>query len=134
MIGGHNTIESLKEACSEPGWDGYDGIPLSEEVIARARAIEPYIPKDEKWELFAGPDGSLQYEDQYDDDKFFIEVYPDKYYIEELDTGAEITFNFPETVQTLLKMYEHRKARRKENVDTSTSPSINVGALYGFKF
>ena len=40
-----NTIESLRIACAEKGWDGYDAEPMPEIVFKRAEAIQPYIPK-----------------------------------------------------------------------------------------
>ena len=108
-----NTIESLRKVCSVKDWDGYDCDPISEKVFQMAEAIEKYLPLDETWDLFPGGDGSLQYEDRYDDDMFFVEIYPDGYYVEELDTHAVITFNYPETVKILFDMYKKRKAKRK---------------------
>ena len=76
-----NTIESLRIACAEKGWDGYDAEPMPEILFKRAEAIEPYIPKC--FELFPGADNSLQWEwNEYrkNDVWFIIEVYEDRYY------------------------------------------------------
>ena len=34
-----NTIESLRIACAEKGWDGYDAEPMPEIVFKRAETI-----------------------------------------------------------------------------------------------
>lgn len=72
-----NTLETIEKECSEPGWFyTYDNRPneaISAKVIQRAKLIRPYVPME--MELFAAPDGSVQWED----DRHTLEVYPDKY-------------------------------------------------------
>ena len=124
-----NTIESLRNACSVKDWNGYDADPIPEEVFQKAEAIEKYLPLDETWDLFPGGDGSLQYENRYDDDMFYVEIYPDGYYVEELDTHADISFNYPETVKILFDMYKKRKAKRK-NRDLMNALTNFAAKLY----
>lgn len=98
-----NTIESLRIACAEKGWDGYDAEPMPEIVFKRAETIQPYVPK--VFDLFPGADGSLQWEwhefrknGRWD----IIEVYPLHFYFNDNDDG-DIEFNTPEEIITYLK-------------------------------
>lgn len=72
-----NTLETIEKECSEPGWFyTYDNRPneaISAEVIQKARLIQPYVPME--MELFAAPNGSVQWEDSL----HTLEVYPDRY-------------------------------------------------------
>jgi hypothetical protein len=72
-----NTLETIEKECSEPGWFyTYDNRPneaISAEVIQRAKLIRPYVPME--MELFAAPDGSVQWEDN----RHTLEVYSDRY-------------------------------------------------------
>lgn len=72
-----NTLEAIEKECSEPGWFyTYDNRPneaISAEVIQRAKLIRPYVPME--MELFAAPDGSVQWEDAH----HTLEVYADKF-------------------------------------------------------
>lgn len=72
-----NTLESIRQQCSEKGWNGYDCPPISELVLSRAKQIEPHIPKD--FELFPAGDNSVQWESG--DDNICIEVYEDVVYV-----------------------------------------------------
>ena len=97
-----NTIESLRIACAEKGWDGYDSEPMPEIVFKRAEIIRPYIPKI--FELFPGADGSLQWEwneHRTNGHWVIIEVYPLKFYFTNNDEDKE--FNTPEEIITYLK-------------------------------
>lgn len=98
-----NTLESLRIACAEKGWDGYDAEPMPEIVFKRAETIQPYIPQF--FELFPGGDGSLQWEwnehrknGRWD----IIEVYPLKFYFTDND-DVEKEFNTPEEIIIYLK-------------------------------
>ncbi len=97
-----NTIESLRIACAEKGWDGYDSEPIPEIVFKRAEAIQPYIPK--YFELFPGGDGSLQWEwhefrknGRWD----IIDVYSLNFYF--TDNVVDKEFEKPEEIITFLK-------------------------------
>ena len=72
-----NTLETIEKECSEPGWfythDNRPNEAISAEVIQRAKRIRPYVPME--MELFAAPDGSVQWEDT----NHTLEVYADKY-------------------------------------------------------
>ena len=72
-----NTLETIEKECSEPGWFyTYDNRPneaISAKVIQRAKMIRPYVPME--MELFAAPDGSVQWEDNL----HTLEVYSDKF-------------------------------------------------------
>lgn len=73
-----NTLDTIKEQCSEKGWNGYDTcLPISELVLKRAKDIQPHIPRD--FELFPGGDNSVQWESK--DNNICIEVYEDVIYI-----------------------------------------------------
>jgi len=72
-----NTLESIKEHCSEKGWNGYNCSPISELVLSRAKQVEPFIPKD--FELFPAGDNSVQWESK--DGNVCIEIYEDVIYI-----------------------------------------------------
>jgi hypothetical protein len=98
-----NTIESLRKACSEKDWDGYDADPMPEIVFRRAEAIQPYIPQF--FELFPGGDGSLQWEwheHRKNGHWDIIEVYPLNYYFtDNYDVDKE--FKTPEEMINFLK-------------------------------
>lgn len=97
-----NTIESLRIACAEKGWDGYDAEPMPEIVFKRAEAIQPYIPKH--FDLFPGADGSLQWEwheHRKNGHWDIIEVYSLNFYF--TDNYVDKEFDTPEEIITFLK-------------------------------
>ncbi len=98
-----NTLESLRIACAEKDWNGYDAEPIPEIVFKRAETIRPYIPK--YFELFPCADGSLQWEwseHRKNDHWDLIEVYPLKFYFTD-NENIDKEFDTPEEIITYLK-------------------------------
>lgn len=84
-----NTVESIREACSKPNWDGYDAKPVPKKILDYARKLQEYDLLPERFEMFPCGDGSVQFEypdeDAEDFDIFeihdgrFVHSYKDGY-------------------------------------------------------
>ena len=71
-----NTVESIREACSKPDWDGYDAKVIPEKVLDYAEKLQSYNLLPEGFEMFPCADGSVQFEYPDKDDDFDIfEIY-----------------------------------------------------------
>lgn len=71
-----NTVDSIREACSEPGWDGYDAKPIPETILARAKELQDSECLPNGFEMFPCPDGSVQFEYPEEGENFNIfEIY-----------------------------------------------------------
>jgi len=69
----NNYQEKIKELTSlEIGWDGYNGVPVSQKLADIASNLLKELP-NENWQLVPGSDGSIQ-----------IEIHK-KYYSIEID-------------------------------------------------
>lgn len=101
-----NTLEAIEKECSEPGWFyTYDNRPneaISAEVIQRAKLIRPYVPME--MELFAAPDGSVQWEDAH----HTLEVYADGYKYDDEEVS------FPVAVKKLTELDYNQKEFKLE--------------------
>jgi len=56
-------LEELAQACATPGWDSYDGTPVSRATLQGAREFCDALP--EEWpapEISADPDGAISFE------------------------------------------------------------------------
>ncbi len=97
-----NTLDDIRNSCSEPGWDGYSGIPISESIIDRAHAILSLLPS--YYEVFPCSDGDIQIETP--DASIVIIVSQSTYLFCDTDTGNETEFNNPIDVNQLLQVYK----------------------------
>jgi hypothetical protein len=56
-------LEELAKACATPGWDSYDGTPVSRATLQGAREFSDALP--EEWpapDISADPDGAISFE------------------------------------------------------------------------
>lgn len=71
-----NTVESIREACSKPGWDGYDAKIIPEVILDYAEKLQSYDLLPSGFEMFPCADGSIQFEYPDTGDDFDIfEIY-----------------------------------------------------------
>jgi len=70
--------KELEDACSKPGWDGYDATPVSSEAVARALLLIELLPE---WiqlpELAPSPEGEISFE-WYSERDRILSVTPQK--------------------------------------------------------
>ena len=69
-----NTVESIREACGECGWNGYsDSVPVCDAVLEYAERLQESGVLPSRFEMFPCADGSVQFE--YPDDREEFDIF-----------------------------------------------------------
>lgn len=117
-----NTIESIRKACGEKDWNGYDAEPIPEEVLKNAEIVAKFLTFDSGWEMFPQADGTVTFEfsGPAENPNHLVDytVYPDHAEIIKYNLDLSTNLVIEYTIDDFLKYLKNKKKEeRKQKIE-----------------